>query len=65
MAVDVLEEAVEAVLDVVVEVGVGLRGVAVGGGGEFLDFDLRVWIRKSFSSRAASKQGGREDGNVR
>ena len=40
VAVDVLEEAVEAVLDVVVEVVVFLRDAAVRRGGEFLDFDL-------------------------
>ena len=42
VAVDVLQQAVEAVLDVRVEVRF-LRGAAVGGGGVSLDFDLR-WV---------------------
>ena len=41
VAVDVLEEAVEAVLDVMVKV-IFLWCAAVGCGGESLDFDLRV-----------------------
>ena len=41
VAVDVLEEAVETVLYVMIEV-IFLWGAAMGRGGESLDFDLRV-----------------------
>lgn len=46
VAVDVLQEAVEAVLDVMIEV-VLLWGASVGGGGEFLDLDETVHLMES------------------
>lgn len=59
VAVDVLQEAVEAVLDVMIEV-VLLWGASVGGGGEFLYLDLCSVMRVFFLCSVGGDVGIRD-----
>lgn len=62
VAVDVLQEAVEAVLHVVVEAVVFDGLAAVGGRGVFLDFDLWGWCAVRTFLLVGGWVGGKGDG---